>query len=388
MEFDPSVSCMRFPIDSIAHMRERCSERKDLLITQGNSVPLENEIEPKNAERQKKIKRVGEWISRVFFWTVIAALLFLSLMYLLVSDSCAFGEYITIWPPFLWCFLTIGASALACHGSAKKKAAILLGAHLAFLSFTVEWIPILRFGDAKPLKSQSHLRLISWNVNSGWAGEKKAFFERLEDLAPDICFFQETPDSSQSIQDSDLRGAWQGWHWIDIGDCGILSRYPMRRLDSQKVGGWEEPLTVAFDLPNSATLVGVNVRLMLPSLILNPLNSRNRRQLVQDHKNRIGQFPKLKSLLEKTMEHEGTNLAILAGDFNSPSRRKSLKPLKEILADVWPIAGRGWGGTITQDFPVSRIDQCWVSPNIRPISACVLPGEPSDHNLLLVDLSL
>jgi hypothetical protein len=45
------------------------------------------------------------------------------------------------------------------------------------------------------------------------------------------------------------------------------------------------------------------------------------------------------------------------------------------------------GATMTADFPVSRIDQCWVTPPIRPIRAEVRRGD-SDHRMLVVDLLL
>jgi len=42
---------------------------------------------------------------------------------------------------------------------------------------------------------------------------------------------------------------------------------------------------------------------------------------------------------------------------------------------------------MTADLPVSRIDQCWVSPAIRPVAAWVQRGQ-SDDRLLVVDMQL
>jgi endonuclease/exonuclease/phosphatase (EEP) superfamily protein YafD len=64
----------------------------------------------------------------------------------------------------------------------------------------------------------------------------------------------------------------------------------------------------------------------------------------------------------------------------------SLDPLRSLLNDVWPIAGVGWGGTMTADLPLTRIDQCWVTGDIQVVTARVLRPGGSDHRLLLVDL--
>jgi len=42
---------------------------------------------------------------------------------------------------------------------------------------------------------------------------------------------------------------------------------------------------------------------------------------------------------------------------------------------------------MTEWMPVSRIDQCWTTPDVRPLAAWVERG-PSDHRALVVDLQL
>jgi len=69
-----------------------------------------------------------------------------------------------------------------------------------------------------------------------------------------------------------------------------------------------------------------------------------------------------------------------------PARMQSLRPLRALLRDVWTVGGLGWGGTMTADLPVARIDQCWVSHDVEVVSARVLNPGGSDHRLLLVDL--
>ena len=46
----------------------------------------------------------------------------------------------------------------------------------------------------------------------------------------------------------------------------------------------------------------------------------------------------------------------------------------------------GGARTALFNFPVARIDHCWVSGNIQPVSARVHPTTISDHRPLEVDL--
>jgi endonuclease/exonuclease/phosphatase family metal-dependent hydrolase len=110
-------------------------------------------------------------------------------------------------------------------------------------------------------------------------------------------------------------------------------------------------------------------------------------RLAEAHRERLRQYEELAVLLRETMEREGVRTAIVCGDFNTPGGARSLDPLSSVVADVWPRVGRGWGATMTADMPVSRIDQCWVTPDIQPLSAWVTHG-PSDHRALVVDLAV
>jgi endonuclease/exonuclease/phosphatase (EEP) superfamily protein YafD len=133
-------------------------------------------------------------------------------------------------------------------------------------------------------------------------------------------------------------------------------------------------------------MVVVNVRLMLPSLVLNPLSAPERLKLIRDHAERLKQNRCLSDEIRRIRDIHTTLPLVLAGDFNVRGDVASLDPLRAILRDAWHETGRGWGGTMTSSFPVARIDQCWVSDGVRPVSARVAPTSHSDHRILLVDL--
>ena len=56
---------------------------------------------------------------------------------------------------------------------------------------------------------------------------------------------------------------------------------------------------------------------------------------------------------------------ILGGDFNAPQGDAAFRPLAPRLRDAFRDGGQGWGNTITNDTPFLRIDQVWVSDEIR-----------------------
>jgi endonuclease/exonuclease/phosphatase (EEP) superfamily protein YafD len=141
-----------------------------------------------------------------------------------------------------------------------------------------------------------------------------------------------------------------------------------------------------MELPGARRVVLANVRLVLPSVVQAVASLRWPTDLASGHRGRARQFVELADLLEATLRQQRTRSLILAGDFNTPGGLPSLFPLTRVASDVWPRRGLGWGGTMTAELPVSRIDQCWVSADIEPVAARVQRGEGSDHRLLVVDL--
>ena len=79
---------------------------------------------------------------------------------------------------------------------------------------------------------------------------------------------------------------------------------------------------------------------------------------------------------------------IPAGDFNNRGGLASHCPLQDSLRDVWPLAGSGWGATFMNNWPVARIDQCWISEGISPVAAWVAQSDLSDHLPLVVEVRL
>ena len=312
------------------------------------------------------------------FLFVAGLLVALGLLYRTLGDRTVWSECLTVWPPFVWAILLVPRFALLAmrRRQAEFTASLLLLS--AFLIVTVEWPSLLR--RPTPGRSTNRggvLRVVTWNVAGGLP------LRDLEPLAPDLCLFQETPFTDPRT----LEGYWAGFAWLGSLDPGALSRHPITRLATRKIGPWIEPLVLRLEPEEGRRIVVINARLMLPAPVVAAAEMARPAGLAKAHGDRLAQFHELVRLLKDTLQREETRSAVVCGDFNTPGDARSLDPLRGLLIDVWPRAGIGWGATMTAWLPVSRIDQCWVSADLEPIEARVLRGA-SDHRFLVVDLAL
>lgn len=308
------------------------------------------------------------------------AWLVLFVAYAWPGDATPLGEWLTIWPPMLWTFALVPLTLFLATRRMWRLAVGTLAATLLFVLAHEEWRSLLRFG-ATPL---ADVRLLTWNVAGHDMNDPK-FLAILERHRPDIVFVQESPGGAKSFAAGEVGGYFDGFAWLDAGDCGVLSRWPLRPLPARSVGPWSDPQMFACEVEPGREVLLVNVRLMLPSLVLVPLG-RDGEALRGDNRLRVAQFPALAALIRETLDREGIEDAILAGDFNTGSWARSLAPLRAELRDAWDEGGRGWGRTMTAQFPVARIDQCWISEGLECVAARAHREAVSDHRAVLYEL--
>ncbi|MGC8784761.1 MAG: hypothetical protein ACP5RN_10320 [Armatimonadota bacterium] len=55
---------------------------------------------------------------------------------------------------------------------------------------------------------------------------------------------------------------------------------------------------------------------------------------------------------------------------------------------VFGGAGAGWDNTITNEYPFHRIDQIWLSPNLRPLRVRAYRTQHSDHRIVMCEVRL
>jgi endonuclease/exonuclease/phosphatase (EEP) superfamily protein YafD len=309
-------------------------------------------------------------------------MLLLMVLYRVPGDATPWGEYLTVWPPVLWWIpAALAAVPLAWRG-ARGPTAFVIASVIAFGLAHVEWRSLLRFGEGPP----GSIRVVTWNLGGGYASLREVT-DALAELEPDLVLLQETPDGPDVFEGL-LTAHFVGWKWIDGGDCGALTRWPATVLETRQVGPWDKPQLLSVALPDGGSLLVANVRLELPSLELLPLSGRARQRLRNGNASRTAQYPELARLIgERRAERDDAGV-VLGGDFNTVLTARSLDPLRRDLLDVWTVAGRGWGGTTTRDFPVARIDGFLVGGGLRATRARVVDMGMSDHRAVVADLEL
>ena len=282
--------------------------------------------------------------------------------YRFAGDVTLLGEWLTIWPSVGWLVLLLPAAL-------RSRSRLALLSLALVVAFTIEW-PRLSATPAPPQKRA--LRLVVWNVAS-----EPGFAARVMDLAPDVVLVQEATRP---------RALPPGYAWLETVDPAVLSRLPVEQLPSRPIGPWTPPQLLLATLPSGERLLLVNVRLVLPTPIVQIASFPGERG-ARPHEERVSQFPRLRKLIEETVAKHAVSGIVLGGDFNTPGGARSLDVFQPLLRDVWPEAGRGWGATAPAFLPLARIDQCWVSSSLVPLDAQVLARPGSDHRLLLVDLA-
>jgi endonuclease/exonuclease/phosphatase family protein len=310
----------------------------------------------------------------------IVALVVLAFLYRWPGDSTLEGEILTIWPPELWAGAFIVLAVIVALADRRYGAAIFI-ATFVFIIVTAEWASLFRRRLADPASnadSGGTLRLVTWNV------ARSPDLRALEPLHPDLCLFQE---SAPVVGNPTTSAYWEAFHWASTLDPAVFSRYPFDPIEMGPVGPWGPPQAIVLHLPSGARVLVVNVRLVLPGIVMQVASPSDAIDLRAHHRDRVAQFERLSKAVSAARLTLGGIPAIACGDFNTPGYAVSVRGLSP-LADVWPRAGRGWGGTMGDDLPIARIDQCWASEDVQPLQAWVERGRGSDYRFLVVDLAV
>jgi endonuclease/exonuclease/phosphatase family metal-dependent hydrolase len=127
----------------------------------------------------------------------------------------------------------------------------------------------------------------------------------------------------------------------------------------------------------------VSVRLVPPVLSLNLLSWDCWQAQAANRKERQEQVAQLAQYLGAGPSE---SLAVVGGDFNAPQGDGSLAPLRHRFRDSFAEGGGGWGNTVTNDFPVLRFDQVWISSGLRAVAVSAHKTQHSDHRMVICDL--
>jgi vancomycin resistance protein VanJ len=316
----------------------------------------------------------------------------LSILLALGLSACYAGRFdgcaaITVFPPWAWLVPGLGLAAGGLRRRGNRRVATVASGWILFLLiFAEEPWSLLRL--AVPYGSTwrgeagvegEALRVVSLNCDIG----NPAAAEEVRGVDPDVILLQESP-GAEAIRALAGRtfGAEAG---IVVGvDASLIVRgraVPASLSSSQQAMFVQTRVRL-----RSGTEIEVICARLVPAVFRLDLWSPDCwHEQAENRRRRREQLRQI--ALEIDLIPEDTPI-ILGGDFNAPQGDAVFRVLKPRLHDAFEEAGRGWGNTILNDLPFSRIDQVWASGTIRARRVIARRTIHSDHRMVVCDLAI
>jgi len=200
---------------------------------------------------------------------------------------------------------------------------------------------------------------------------------------PDILFLQEMPGRNQLARLLESRPGWELATGMDaaIAALGEVQEQPLTRDESLFMCVVR---VVPARLRPPTEIAALSTRLFLPQLRFDLWRPSVWRGAAQVRALRAEQVTYLTTHVAAAARAP----VILGGDFNTPAGDSLLRPLRPHLRDAFSEAGSGWPNTITDEHPMSRVDQVWVSDQFQVLGGRVVYTQHSDHRMVVMDLAL
>jgi endonuclease/exonuclease/phosphatase (EEP) superfamily protein YafD len=314
----------------------------------------------------------------VCFLAAIVAAALLAFCYGLRPDRAA---AVTLFPAWAWSLPVIVLAALTWRRVRGRPAAAALCVWVAFsLAFAEEPSSLFRgvSGALIPRPSGAPLRVVSLNCGGGLpeaAAEVEAY-------RPDVVLLQEVPkEAAVRAVARRLFGAEAGvcYGW----DTAVLARGPI----TPALPARQERFFVAarVRLPAGAEAEVISLRLTPPVVRFDLWQPGCWEEQLANRRARRAEMRDIMRHLETVPP--GLPL-IVGGDFNAPAGDAVPRMLSPRLTDTFAQGGRGWGNTVLNDLPISRIDQVWASRAFRARRVTAHQTRHSDHRLVVADLAV
>jgi endonuclease/exonuclease/phosphatase (EEP) superfamily protein YafD len=264
------------------------------------------------------------------------------------------------------------------HSETEVRGSALLALWIAFaVMFVEEARSIARLvrspeaGSREASQQGRAVRVVSLNCH---VGNDKAAAE-VAACEPDIVLLQESPGREHLARLSrDFFGDDGEFIWG--GDTAILAR---GRLQPRNADGTSHFVHAVVELPNDLKMNVISVRLSPPVFRLDFW----RPGFWRDHRDkRVKHRRQIQDVVDDVQSISSATPVIVGGDFNVPPNDGALAALRQRLYDTFQQAGRGWGATGTSRFPLFRVDQIWVSRDLRAESVVTRRTIHSDHRMV------
>jgi endonuclease/exonuclease/phosphatase (EEP) superfamily protein YafD len=290
----------------------------------------------------------------------------------------------TVFP--IWAWLVPGGllAGIGYSWETRRFAFVVLAAWLLTLAvFADAPLALLRFDTAITPGSPAGkergrvLRVISLNCGGG----NIRAVEELAAYQPDLLVLQESPGRTQLEEAAKkLFGDEAAVVWS--ADASIVARGKLaaQPMSSGLAGN---AVRARWVLDKQTELDVVSLRLE-PALVRADLWSPDCWQA--QTANRRKRLAQLQAIVQEIERRRSQTPLLIGGDFNAPPGDAVFRLLKPLCRDAFAAAGRGWGNTITNDFPFLRIDQIWLGDELTPVDVVAVKTKNSDHRAVVCDL--
>lgn len=304
---------------------------------------------------------------RAFPWVLLAAL---CAAYLFKPDGAA---ALTIFPAWTW--VPFGLVPALFRLKRDRKGALLLwAAWIAYgIGFGEEWRSLSR-GSYVVAKAPRMVRVVSLNC----AGGEPAAAREVAAFRPDIVLLQESP-GPQDVERLAKEIFGPEGAMVKGPDASILARGPVQPFILPR--GTADFVAANVRVEGEDVTV-VSLRLLPPVFRIDLISPSAWKDLAANRQARREEIAGIASYLG-ALRRQPT---ILGGDFNCQSGDRALDAMPGWLHDTFYEAGRGWGHTAVNDYPLARIDQVWVSNDWRARQQFVQKTVHSDHRMVVCDL--
>lgn len=168
--------------------------------------------------------------------------------------------------------------------------------------------------------------------------------------------------------------------------CAILARgRQMQRVDFLSPGFRPRAVCARLILPDGRPLDLLNVHLPSASRDTRFWRVDGWRAHYHNRRERESTLAYLVNSQANAVAAQPRAPSIIAGDFNAPAGDGAVRQLMRTHFDTYPKAGRGIGNTYPSAFPLQRIDQVWMSPELTPVRHGTAVTRHSDHRMVVVD---
>lgn len=341
---------------------------------------IESPPPPKNANRLQAGR--SSYLARRTL-LVLSALLcgLVAAAYFIRPDALAAA---TVFPIWAWLVPGVLLAGLGYARESRRFACVVFATWLSMLAASADApLALLRFaattspGPAAGGERGRVLRVISLNCGGG----NLRAVEELAVYQPDLLLLQESPGRTQLEEAAKkLFGDEAAVVWganASIVARGKLSAQPLPQNVSPNAvrAVWQIAEPIELDVI-SLRLEPALVRIDLWSPDCWQSQTANRRK-------RRGQ---LQAIVREIEGHPSQAPPLIGGDFNAPSDDAVFRLLAPLGRDAFISAGRGWGNTITNEFPFLRIDQIWLGEELLPVDVVAVKTKHSDHRAVVCDL--